>query len=405
MSAAGLLVTGLSCGGDISSREDGGASASGSTSGSTTLLSDASGDEIVPIDCARAVELYGDLIVGEDQPPGPAVRHVRGRLRVVDTNARTDLDHLRCLTQVDGDVSISNNFRLTDVSGLEGLERVGGQLAFSGNEALPSIGPLPRLRELGGLHLGSNPELTHFELGAPTLAFENPSSDPERSMSLRVANNDELERFSLGVEQVRSNSEIDLRFDGNETLSSIDVEVFADVRVGVFEVIQSPALRQLRFGGAEVEVLRLDDTPLLASLGGFGELEVVTQLRITPAKELKDLRDLSSLRHVSALRIGQCRAGHGGGVESLDGLHGVRGLEYIVIASNPELEDISALSSAETTSRFPIFLVADNPRLAGPAIDEVIAALGVEPEAPSVCGSRGVEACGDPPVACGIAFW
>ena len=138
-----------------------------STGPSSESASETTANAVVDPECPDLV-LEGDLSVKSLQGAEslPLYTHVEG---FVDVGAQglVDLEFLRCLRQVDGQLTLSQNPDLTTAEGLEKLERV-GVLWVQFNESLESLDALASLHTIDGYALvDGNPSLT--SLGLPGL--------------------------------------------------------------------------------------------------------------------------------------------------------------------------------------------------------------------------------------------
>lgn len=437
---------------DVSSVEAEASTSGGSTAETWTSFTVGTSSDGWPTDCSAAVELDGDLIVGEERAPGPPVWRVAGSVEVDGTIDRVDLEDLDCLREVEGSLSVSNNFSLVDIAGLRNLERVRGSFEIDGNEALPEIGPFSQLAEVGGLSLSSNPRLASFQLGTLDLATKDGRTE------IRVSNNDRLKSFALELGSIRTPPDADLiwitvsnndavtdfrfdvgsvateepavpvlvevrgndmlqdfvlrpdafppdttftlRFEGNEELRSLDLEAFAGRRISKLEVIDAPSLTKLKFGGSEIGYLGIRQAPALANLTGFSQLQTADRLVLEPGSGLTDLRDLSNLREVRTLGLGHCSGRATGGLRTLDGLGALAGLQTLVVAANPELRDLTGLRPSGEALGSSTVAIQANPQLRGEAVEEFLSEFEIEFAANYTCGNQGEEPCREPLSGC-----
>ena len=266
-----------------------------------------------------------DLTALFPDPENPTTVH--GSLYIVGSDLE-DLEGLRSLREVEGDLVIYNNAHLKSIAGLRHLVRV---------ERGVGIGANPSLENLDGLH-----GLTSVQ-------------------------------GYLSIEQ-------------NEKVQSLEA-LRAIVRVGeTLSISTSPALRSLRGLEGIVEVqgeVRIWENPVLESLEGLdhlvrigGDLQIIGNPVLLGLDNLRNLQqigntlwlqdnprltDLKGLRRIERLPHGlQIRFNEQ--LRRLDGLEQIASVGYTLeIGNNPALESLAALSGIEQVGNW--IKVYENPSL------------------------------------------
>ena len=197
---------------------------------------------------------------------------VEGSLNIVSNDALEDLDGLSNLTLTEGGVTINNNDLITELDGLVSLAEVGGNLTISSNDRLYDLQGLNNLGSLAGtLTFASNPALTKID------GFEQLAS---LGGSLSVTSNSALQSI-----------------EGFNSIETID---------GTLSIYNNDQLLGMSLGGfarlSTVGSLSVRDNNLLEHLDGLraleiisGSLEVYSNSRLTSCKALAYVLELGSI--------------------------------------------------------------------------------------------------------------
>ena len=126
---------------------------------------------------------------------------------IVDGNI-TNLDSLRGLTQIEGNLVISSNTSLTSLSGLEDLTQIEGALFIGVNDSLSSLSGLDALTTIGGnIDIDSNPSLTSLR-GLNTLTTINGILEITSNASLTSLSGLEMLNSIGGRLSIRGNTRL-----------------------------------------------------------------------------------------------------------------------------------------------------------------------------------------------------
>ncbi len=333
------------------------------------------------------------------------VRRINGNLSIGKPNESslledlTSLKGLASLEEISGNFTIWSAFQLESLEGLENLKRIGGNLSVFGNRKLETLSELSQLEEINGkLAIVGNHSLTDLAAlddlsGVQHLDIRN-NDNLESLFDMRnipsldevfIASNNtlagitELTNTNISALRIRNNisltslrgleSTTSLRtfelwtqeqitgLEGLENLTSItdslilryndklvDLNAMGELEQGPYwmEVINNDKLESIdRFR------MREDAEPVMAAIMGNWELrgveplqglETVRGINIVSTNNLEDLSDLASLKEAEYVEIGAIAL-----LQDLQGLEQLRSVEYLLISSNPNLSNIDAL--------------------------------------------------------------
>lgn len=342
----------------------------------------------VPRECAGADDHFaGDLsLLGQRSTHEfSAVGVIEGSLVLAGA---ADLEGLRCLRRVEGDVIVQGTDTLVDMSDFSSLQEIGGSLIFRENTALRSLRGLEQLHRIGdSLVIERNEalvtvtemtslggflhevrildnealrEVSLFTEGSATLhllevafnpslerlgGFDGAQQGTRVSGTITVAHNDALERASLPVLSFGPASD-GIRVQHNEALLHLDLVAGKQAWLpGDLILEDNPTLQRLTGFASLRQVagdLHISGNPRLASLDAFEAL-----LRVDGSLWLEKNHGLTDVS-MGALRViyGDLFLGSNHGLTSLQGLASLAALRgTMVIERNPQLVpcDIEAL--------------------------------------------------------------
>ena len=242
------------------------------------------------------------LVFANGPPPG--------HLTVNNNASLRDIEGLRSLTQVVGDVGVSSNPDLINVDGLRGLTSIEGSLNIASNDVLEDLDGLRNLtRTEGNVTINNNDLITELD-GLVSLA--------EVGGNLTIESNDRLYDLQ-GLNNLGSLAGT-LTFSSNPALSKIDgFEQLASLG-GSLSVTSNSALQSLE-GFNSIETIGgtlsiYNNEQLLGmSLKGFGQLSTVGSLSVRDNDSLEHLDGLRALEIISGSlevysnwRLGSCKA-------------------------------------------------------------------------------------------------
>lgn len=232
---------------------------------------------------------------------------VTGDLNVRETKL-ANIDDLRALGEVSGNLKILDNLSLTDLRGLSKLRVVGDELSIAGNPTLHDLDGLQALTSVSKIEVYSNPVLVNVD-GLNGLTHVTAIDPGDARVSIRI-----------------SDGLIDL--SGLRNIEVID--------------------------GALV----IERNPLLVTLDGLDNLTSVLEINISSNDSLTSLESLSGLSSLE----------HGLNIwdnDTLTNLHGLENLstvgEILVISRNDSLLNLDALGSMSFTG--DVFEIEDNTSL------------------------------------------
>ncbi|NOK39311.1 leucine-rich repeat domain-containing protein [Corallococcus exercitus] len=198
----------------------------------------------------------------------PQVTVLQGSL-VIEDHLRLDRTPFVNLSQVHGDVRITNNAAMLGPFGLENLTRVEGTLELRENTVMETLLPLARLGSVGALELIGNPQL----------------------------------KDTTGLERLSYAGRIHIQ--GNKELVSAGDMPMLEQITQDFSVKYNAKLQRvhhlplLRSASAVVTV----GNPVLTSLEGFSPLTRLTTLEALGNAALTSLGDLARLRELEVLSL------------------------------------------------------------------------------------------------------
>lgn len=163
-----------------------------------------------------------------------------GDVNIASTKTITDLEGLKQLTNIDGDLTLHANDALDNIDGLRNLTIVGGSIFFSSNKALTNLNGLIMLNSIGkNFRIVQNEVLTNID-GLINLT--------EINGFLLIYNNDNL-----------------LNIDGLDNVTSIGFDI------GIFRndaLTEIDGLNNLTYATG----LSISDNSVLSTINGFNKL-------------------------------------------------------------------------------------------------------------------------------------
>ena len=310
------------------------------------------------------------------------VTEVSGDLVVSDNPQLADLSAFDDLQRIDGDLTLASNPSLAEWDGFDTVESVGGRVRLTGGGptdasgfgALTSIGDglsvtsatVVTVSGFGALHTCGDLELVYLPdlLSAPGLAGAR--FDGEVTVQQLTVLPD-LSFLASTVDLAGSLTVTDNRglvdTDGLDSLEAVSGAVTFEDNPALAEV-SVPALQQI--GGAlslvDLDVLAALDLGALESVGGDVALEYL--------ELLPDLSGLGSLRSVGGLWVSQ--------LDSLANLSGLDALQTVegslILEYNDDLATLSGLDALESVGTD--LRVYANPTLADLAGLDAVESIG-----------------------------
>ncbi|TVQ08147.1 MAG: PKD domain-containing protein [Balneolaceae bacterium] len=290
----------------------------------------------------------------------------------------TGLDSLRTVT---GGIGITSNPDLISLKGLDNMLGVSG-ITLQSNEQLSDIGALSRIRRLDGLNLGLLPltDLTGLsalaELGGLTLSSLPGMTDLNGLERIRSLNSLSINNMgnltSLNGLQQLEEVLLNIEFFNLPSLTSVvtfsalkkvygitlgnvanltDLTLFEALEVvtgnpnssgGVIRLSDMPVLESLN-GLANVEMLGfliINNAPVLQSLQGFERLTELSSLNLTNLGQLTTLQGIDVIPAIGEISLRQIP-----GITDLTGLTGLTMLNQIRLENNAAFNSFSGLSA------------------------------------------------------------
>ncbi len=342
--------------------------------------------------CVETRVHTGALTITPETPPESlrCIEKITGLVGIHDFDGPLPAE-LRALREVDDALFISNNHGgLVDLAGLDCLQRVDA-LYLSSNDGLADIDALAGLVSCPSVDISSGgapsdlsslstiTDMTALSVWGDTFEVLPTPPTGTHLKTLRLVDCAGLTNLAplpgLRVTHVS--------LDGLPALTSIAPMAGwwggGDPAGSVFlaRMAQLGSLQGLE-GAGELESLTLHDLPQLTSLAALADLQRVRFLSLTQLPALASLEGFTSLDRVEQLEIGYCTAA---GLDMLIDLTGLGAVTTVVSMSILGNQGMQSLAGMDVLTDGPQFLVvADNPQIPQPVLDEFIATHAV-PEA------------------------
>ncbi|MFA6013385.1 MAG: hypothetical protein WC799_25565 [Desulfobacteraceae bacterium] len=244
-------------------------------------------------------------------------RTIGGNL-TIQASSLTNVDSLKNLTKVCGNLTIDSNLSLTSIQGLSALVKIWGNLIVNNNPILQDISCFANLMDVESIRISSDPSLKNLH---------GLNLNPSIVLTLGLT--------------IDSNS-------GLETLEGISVPSGTRVKIS-----NNPLLMSLKGLNPPLDDegmnIDLDANANLASLEGLEGVQAMNILKIQNSPKLTSLLPLSDLKAVTAITIQNT------GIINLVGLGNLTTLNGgISINDNPFLVSLEGLSIPEGTPNITI---------------------------------------------------
>lgn len=236
---------------------------------------------------------------------------IGGGVTISDNDQLTSLEGLRNLTSVGNIITISGNDLLTNLAGLENMTAVNGDLDILSNDLLTSLAGLENITTVGGLDIYNNDKLLQLGLGNLNSVSNNFSvrSNCRLPTSIAVAlKNQILDSDGIGGETIIKNN-FDDSYPGPVWLGHYSIENHSDlvdlsgynyvsgnlIISGTTDIIDLTGLENLTRVGGFLKILSNDALTTLFGIHNITSIGDGLDIRLNNA--LTDLR-LDKLRSV-----------------------------------------------------------------------------------------------------------
>ncbi len=294
------------------------------------------------------LESYNTIVLQSqvDEFPSlyPGCTTIEGTLQIGSDfgSSLTNLDSLKQITTIKGNLLINSNYDLQDLQGLEQLETIEGTLSITHMVSLTSLKALKQLKNVGNIYLEGNYGLKNLE----------------------------------GLEGLKKiNGDLYLYF--NETLKNIKHLENLEAINGTFTLLSNHNLENLNGLNKlkSVKNIFIRNNSALNNLNGLEALQNVTlDFSIENNYSLPNLIGLSSLDFIG----GRLLINNNQTLKSLDGIHptSFTGLEEFAITNNPLLESLEGISGLEL-GNVQTVQVSLNPKLNLCAVNSICTYLSL----------------------------
>ncbi len=352
----------------------------------------------------------GDVVVsdGRDLARLAGCSVVEGSLWIQNSNL-SDLNGLRHLSEVQGDLSIDNNHNLYDLSGLGNLHTVRGTLTISYNNQLGNVDALSNLRTIGEggsdhhVQIQNNPSLTTIQglSGVSTITGDLNIDDNDSlynlsgleglqhvGATLSITDNDALDNINAlsnldGVGDPVSGGDLYIR--SNSALSSIWLTDLGYVG-GSLEIEGNPSLggsnnlNSVATVGGRLYIYDNDNLTHLDAFNYLGEVGADLTIEENDNLESVGLASLTSVQGSLSIRYNRYALTDLSGLGFLSSVKGELYIEYNDSLVNLGLGALSYLGSSG--------YVNYNSQLPSCQVDALMTQLGVDSSWPfENCGN------------------
>ena len=251
-------------------------------------------------------------------------------LTVASTRYLTNVDFLRGLVEVQGNLTLVSNYALSQINGLAGVQTVGGTLYVEGAGVLANIHGLSGIKSIGD------------KLALELLAVTNLDALAGLT-SARVVHLFANEITNVdGLSNLKNVESISLVF--NENLENLDGFSHIKGQLSSLVVSYTKNLTDLQaFSGIEghINTLTLIENQSLVSLSGLDGVVSAGSMNVTDNQTLENLDGLAGLISVT----GAIDVSRNASLRDISGLSGIEsvGLD-ITMNGNPFLSDCTAIA-------------------------------------------------------------